>query len=405
MSTSQPDAPHHTSPTNLRQRQRKRWLIFATCLLLIAVAWYVFTPRPYRVIGRYQASDTKISGSTTGFVYREKGNDGNAYIMRNWTGGVNWRLQLNESAVDFALSPDGLTFAAYTKSEVVHIRQAGREWAIPISHNEQVSAVTPLNDGSVFVQTIGCKKGYLSLIQQGRVTARGASPVEGFVAPDGSSIVNIDQGYYWRITIKQQKIIFSHFQRGLPLQNYNSYARHGENCLGAAGKIIGENGVVYDEHGQVAAAAGWEHVSLTYDGMYVYQWNPNTHRARVYSPVTGTSWGFPLSRWKSDSGPNGYGIATQDGRHALFVPETMLAMILEKCACKSSTLENWYSQHGRNFYHLNLIEQPKRVRASLSAKLLFGEIGDSIGEFAISPDGKSLVFISSDTHRCVLFRW
>jgi len=251
-----------------------------------------------------------------------------------------------------------------------------------------------LNNRQVFVWQQYSSARSVYLLEQSHVVAQGNFPFEGYISPDGKALVSED-GDYAYVEIHGTKIVTSHIQKKLPIDQ-------GSGVLCAEGCILASDGAVYDRSGLIVNAGGWEHENITFDGRYTLQWQNNGERARVYSPVTGDAWAFSM---KYVEGFGKGGCATQDGRHAI-ITRTVLPDSISNLIYSIPFVNDWLEWEQN--VQFALIEKPGKTRAVISSSQIYKD-DENLISFELSPDGRSIVcyYNGGNTIRenCSLYRW
>ena len=303
-----------------------------------------------------------------------------------------------------AVSPSGRFFTAVSLDAAapqVHLWDSGKPlfmYALPHGIPENCH-VKVMDDSRIFLWPSVASQYPALLLEQGRISARGQLLEGGrsVLAPDGTAMIAAHRGTfdYGTVTSKDGQL-------GLA----NRYTAAGEISVTAGagytvdaaafaqGRVMTDNGTVYDQHGVSVHHRNWWHNTLAPGGFYTFELQGK--RALIFSPVTRARWSFatPGRVWGGD--------ATATGHYALawFTPDA------------PDALQPWHNvmlPFNPNSSVLALYEKPGHLRAMLRVEIekWWPQPLPPEEWWYPSPDGHSIAFniASGNVSQCLLFRW
>jgi len=409
-------------PVDWRRRLRIALLVAAPLLVLLGI-WWCFQPRGYHLVGTYPGTEVTVIPSRQGFLLRETRE---TFVLRDWVRGAEcWRLtaQLPAGAqLNYSLSPSGRYFALLATTPyqaLLTVWDAGKLTCTVPFRGEMapLRRVKALDDNRYFVWWYALGRSQAYLISPDHVPPRTqflTSPLDRYavargqllpwnnadIAPDGKTMVAAQGTTFEYATIEVQHGVMSLSHRYTGFHSISILRGPGyvfNNCLFNGGKVLTDNGTLYDQSGLVANANGWRHESVSPEGNYTYQSRQNL--AQVYSPLTGEQWGFQVK------GTHFGGDTAGDGRYALAWYKSHAPRVLEQIPPVQHLLAQWPQDT------LALYERPGRLRAAmrLNVRQWWGERNSAPAEWWWwpSPDGHAVVINMADMtkSKCMLFRW
>ncbi len=340
----------------------RRWIWRALLALALFGAgwWWCTRPAPLRLVGCYPTTHFDYLPCSVGFVVHESAD---TYVLRDWHGGVVWRRQVPQKPVGIwragsritylpasaTISPDGKTFAVLsypsprvfsgdalppTKDDAVcimispvdiwrgntHISTTLHRFFVGKGSVVDLSwEVRSSDSGRVIAWSKNWPTEPVRIFDPGKqvqsiklpsITQWGMVDID--IAPDGQYAVYDSKIY--RLTGARDDLSFTPCPIiPSPLEHFSYFAE---------GITLSTDGTRYRFGTPVdAPAKDWAFGSVPAGARWTLLYRPG--QTRIYSPVTGEAWTFPVS------GQNDGGHAAGNGQYAVVLNEPGLPQRLQ----------------------------------------------------------------------------